>query len=106
MCRLGIFLVIEDNSFVPLKLSALVRPGLSSGNEKLDLRNLQKECSHLENVVADVIDYSKNAVILGQDVFSAICPIGYRTSNNHFSYGQYNYPSGGLLVVRCPIAIS
>ena len=50
---------LEDNKFVPLKFSALVRPGLYLGNEKLDLRNLKHDCSHLKHVVADVIDYSK-----------------------------------------------
>ena len=37
----------------------------------------------MENLVDDVFVYFTIAVILGQNVFSAICPIGYRTSDNH-----------------------
>ena len=63
---------LEDESFIPLKFSALVRAGLSLGDEKLDLKNVKSCCPHLKVVKADVIDYSKISVILGQDVYSAI----------------------------------
>ena len=49
----------------------------------MHLRSIKEACHHLKVVVADLIDYSKIDVILGQDVFSAICPVGYRTSDNH-----------------------
>ena len=64
--------LLEDNKFVSLKFFALVRPGLYLGNEKLDLRNLKDERSHLKHVVVDVIAYSRISLTLGQDVFSAI----------------------------------
>ena len=91
------FFSLEDNKFVPLKFSALVRPGLYLGNEKLDLRNLTHDCSHLKHVVTDVIDYSKIYVILGQDVFSAICPIGFSTSDKHF-------PAAVQLPIGCVVS--
>ena len=71
---------LEDHSFVPLKFSALVKPGLSLGKEKLGLK---EACPHLQVVEADVVDFSKISVILGQDVFSAICTLGYKKSDNH-----------------------
>ena len=37
------FFWLEDNSFLPSNFSALVRPGSSLCDEKLDLRNLKKE---------------------------------------------------------------
>ena len=73
---------LEDESFVPLKFSALVRAGLSLGDEKLDSKRVKSCCPHMKVIKADVIDHSKNGVILGQDVSSAICPIGYQTSDN------------------------
>ena len=74
---------LRDETFAPLQFSALVRPGLSLGCKKLYLRSIKEACPHLKVVVADLIDYSKIEVILGQDVYSAICPVGYRTSDNH-----------------------
>ena len=43
-------------------------------------------CPHLTIITADVIDYSKIGVLLGHDVYSAICPIGYQTSDNHLPW--------------------
>ena len=43
-------------------------------------------CPHLKVIRADVIDYSKISVILGQDIYSVICPIGYQTSENHLPW--------------------
>ena len=87
---------LEDESFIPLKFSALVRAGLSLGDEKLDLKNVKSCCPHLKVIKADVIDYSKISVILGQDVYSAICPIGYQTSDNHLPWAV-KLPIGWVL---------
>ena len=74
---------LEDESFIPLKFYALVSADLSLGNENLDLKNVKSCCPHLKVIKADVIDYSKIGVILGQDVYFANCPIGYQTSGSH-----------------------
>ena len=87
---------LEDESFIPPKFSALVRAGLSLGDEKLDLKNVKSCCPHLKVIKADVIDYSKISVILGQDVYSAICPIGYQTSDNHLPWAV-KLPIGWVL---------
>ena len=77
------FFSLENEDFVPLKFSALVRPGLSLGTEKIDFKSVKKACPHLEVVVANVIDFSKISVILGQDVYSAICVFGDKKSESH-----------------------
>ena len=87
---------LEDESFIPLKFSALVRAGLSLGDEKLDLKSVKSCCPHLKVIKADVIDYSKIGVILGQDVYSAICRIGYQTSDNRLPWAV-KLPIGWVL---------
>ena len=77
---------LEDESFIPLKFFALNRTGLSFGNEKQGLKNVKSCCPYLKVIKADVIDYSKIGVILEQNVYSAICPIGYQTSDNHLPW--------------------
>ena len=74
---------LQDETFAPLQFSALVRLGLSLSCGKLDLRKFKEACPHLKLVVADLIDHSKIEEILGQDVFSAICPVENRTPDNH-----------------------
>ena len=86
----------EDESIITQKLSALVRTGLSLGIETLDLKNVKSCCPYLKVIRADVIDYSKIGVILGQDVYSAICPIGYQTSDNHLPW-TVKLPIGWVL---------
>ena len=92
---------LEDESFVPLKFSALVRPGLSLGTEKLNLKDVKKACPHLRVVVADVIDFSKISVILGQDVYSAICPLGYKKAENHSPWAV-QLPLGWVMSGQLP----
>ena len=87
---------LEDESFISWKFSALVRAGLSLGDEKLDLKSVKSCCPHLNVIKADVIDYSKISVILGQDVYSAICQIGYQTSDNHLPWAV-KLPIGWVL---------
>ena len=53
-------------------------------------------CPHLKVIKADVIDYSKIGVILGQDVYSAICPVGYQTSDNQLPWAV-KLPIGWIL---------
>ena len=77
---------LEDESFFPLKFSALVRVGLSFENEKLDLKSVKSCCPHLKVIIADVIDSSQSDVTFGQDVYSALCPIGYQTSENYLHW--------------------
>ena len=84
---------VEDEFFIPLEVSALVRAGLSPRNETLDLKNVKSCCSHLKVIKADVNDYSKIGVILGQDVYSAI---GYQTSDNHLLWAV-KLPIGWVL---------
>ena len=81
---------------MPLILSALVRDGLLLGNIKLDLKIVKSCCPHLKVIKADVIDYSKIGVIPGQGVYSAICPIGYQTSDNHLPWAV-KLPIGWVL---------
>ena len=94
---------LEDNKFVPLKFFALVRRGLYLDNEKLDLRNLKHDCSHLKHVVADVIDHYKISVILCQKCSQPSVPSVIVLRINIF-YGPSSYPSAGLLADRCLIA--
>ena len=77
--------LLEDNNYVPLKFFALVRTDLFWGNEKLGLQSIKDECWPVEHV-ADLIENSKLPVILGQDMFSTICPIGYSTSDKHLPW--------------------
>ena len=53
------------------------------GCEKLDLRTFKEACPHVKNVVADLIVHSNIEVILSQYVFSAICIVGNRTTDNN-----------------------
>ena len=75
---------LEDEFFINLKFSALVRAGLSLGDKKLDLKNVNSCCPLLEAIKADINDFSK--ILLGQDDYSAFCPIGYQTSANHLPW--------------------
>ena len=92
---------LENEDFVPLKFSALVRPGLSLGTERIDSKSVKKACLQLEVVVANVIDFSKISVILGQDVYSAICPLGYKKSESHSPWAV-QLPLGWVVSGRLP----
>ena len=76
----------EDDSFVPVSFSPLVRRYLTLGDEIIDLSELKKSLPHLSVVKADELHYRKIAVVLGQDVFSAICPEAYQKSEKHFPW--------------------
>ena len=92
---------LENEDFVPLKFSALVRPGLSLGTERIDSKSVKKACLQLEVVVANVIDFCKISVILGQDVYSAICPLGYKKSESHSPWAV-QLPLGWVVSGRLP----
>ena len=51
----------EDDSFVPVSFSPLVRRDLTLGDEIIDLSELKKSLPHLSVVKADELDYRKIA---------------------------------------------